>query len=57
MPNRQMDEMKNSQLLSVHIPAIVGQAIYGTHTHIFLWWYIHSIKRCADKSENFQRPN
>jgi len=37
MPLRQMDEMKNSQLLSFHISAIVGQAVYGTDTHIFLW--------------------
>jgi len=57
MPLRQMDEMKNSRLLSFHISAIAGQTIYGTNTQIFLWWYIHPIKYCADNPENIQSPN
>jgi len=52
MSLRQMDEMKNSRLLSFHISAIVGQAMYGTDTQIFLWWYIRPIKYCADNPEN-----
>jgi len=57
MPLLQMDETKNSQVLSFHISAIAEQAIYGTDNHIFLRWYIRPIKYCANKPENSQRPN
>jgi hypothetical protein len=57
MPLLQMDEMKNSRLLSFHISATVGRAFYGTDTHIFIRSYIRSIKYCADKPENSQRHN
>jgi hypothetical protein len=52
-----MDEMKNSRLLPFHISAIAGQTIYGTDTHIFLWWYIRPVKYCADSPENVWSPN
>jgi len=57
MPLLQIDEMNNSRLLSFHISAIVGQAIYGTDTHIFLRSYVRSIQYCAEKPENSRRPN